>query len=75
MAIRRRKAKAKAKKATTHPHEKTLVRAGLAKSARMNDKTRKKIAKLTKGEVKALVSAKRKLGFKGTLHGKSGDFF
>lgn len=73
MAARRRKAKAK--KATTHPHEKSLVKAGLAKSARMMDKTRKKIAKLTKGEVKALVSAKRKLGFKGTLHGKSGDFF
>lgn len=73
MATRRRKAKAK--KVTTHPHEKSLVRAGLAKSARMGDKARKKIATLTKGEVKAMVSAKRKLGFKGTLHGKSGDFF
>jgi hypothetical protein len=76
MATRRRRAKpkAKAKKAAAHPHEKALVRSGLAKSNRMDDKSRKKLAKLTKTEVKSLVSAKRKLGFKGTLHGKSGDF-
>ena len=66
--------KATKKAAKTHPHEKTLVKAGLAKSARMNDKSRKNLAKLTKGEVKALVSAKRKLGYKGNLNGKSGDF-
>lgn len=74
MATRRKKATSKAKKAMMHPHEKALVKAKLAKSAKMTDKARKRLAKLTKNEVKALVSAKRKLGFKGSLHGKSGDF-
>jgi hypothetical protein len=47
-----------------HPHEKSLIRAGLAKAARITDAQRKKIAKLTKAEVKALVSASRKLRLK-----------
>ena len=75
MSPTRRKSAKKGKKAKAHPHEKALVKAGLAKPARMSDAQRKKIAKLTKGEVKALASAKRKLRFKGSLHGKGADFF
>jgi len=49
------------------------MRAGLLKAARTTDAHRKKIAKLSKAEVRALVSAKRKLRFRGSMHG-SGDF-
>ena len=62
-------------KAAVHPNVKQLASAGLAKAARLTDALRKKVAKLTKTEVKALVSAKKKLKFKGTLHGKGADFF
>lgn len=65
----------KTAKTKKHPHEKHLVRAGLAKAARVSDSQRKKIAKLSAGEVKALVSAKRKLGYKGSMHGRGADFF
>jgi hypothetical protein len=69
--MRRKRAKAK-----THPHEKSLIRSGLVKATRMTDALRKRIAKLTKPEVKALMSAKRKLRFRGSLHGKGkGDIF
>jgi hypothetical protein len=68
-------ARKKATKAKTHPHEKTLSRAGLTKSSRMTAAHRKKIAKLSGSEVKALVSAKKKLGYKGSMHGKGADIF
>lgn len=48
--------------------EKILSRAGLVKDARLTDAKRKKLAKLTIGEVKALVSVMRKLGYKGSMH-------
>lgn len=67
-ATRRKTAKAK-----MHPNVKSLMRAGLLKAARTTDAHRKKIAKLSKAEVRALVSAKRKLRFRGSMHG-SGDF-
>lgn len=69
------KARKKAAKAAVHPHVKSLVRAGLAKASRVTAAQRKKIAKLSGSEVKALVSAKRKLGFKGSMHGKGADIF
>jgi DNA-binding MarR family transcriptional regulator len=62
---RRKTAKAKAKMSR---QEKTLVRAGLIKSARLKDVHRKKLAKLTLAEAKTLARVKRKLGYKGTLH-------
>lgn len=62
---RRKKVKAKAK---VSRQEKTLVRAGLVKSARLKDEHRKKLAKLTLAEAKTLVRIKRKLGYKGTMH-------
>jgi hypothetical protein len=65
----------KAPKAKRHPHEKRLIRAGLVKAARVTDAQRKKIAKLSKGEVRALMSAKRKLRYKGSMHGSGADFF
>ena len=56
----------KTAKAKMDPREKALIRAGLLKATRITDADRRKIAKLTSAEVKALVSVKRKLGFKGT---------
>ena len=69
-------AKKKAAKAkTTAKHEAKLHKAGLVDSATMSDESRKKLAKLKPEEVKALVSAKKKMGFSGTLHGSGADFF
>lgn len=58
----------KTAKAKITPQKKILIRAGLIKDARLKDTHRKKLAKLTKAEVRALVSAKRKLGYKGSMH-------
>lgn len=58
----------KAKKMTRQ--ETMLSRSGLVKLARLTDAQRKKVAKLTTGEVKALLSVRRKLGYKGSLHVK-----
>jgi hypothetical protein len=60
---KRKKAKVKMSR-----QEKLLSRSGLVKDARLSEGQRKKLAKLTTGEVKALVSVKRKLGYKGSLH-------
>jgi hypothetical protein len=62
---KRKKAKVKAKMSR---QEKLLSRSGLVKEARLTDAQRKKLAKLTTGEVKALMSVKRKLSYKGSLH-------
>jgi hypothetical protein len=65
----------KAKTPATHPHEKRLAKAGLVKSGKLTTGHRKRIAKLSHAEVRALVSAKRKLGYKGTMHGAGADLF
>lgn len=52
-----------------------LTKAGLIDEAAMTDDHRKTIAKLKPDEVKALVSAKKKMGFTGKLHGPGADFF
>ena len=54
--------------------ERNLAKAKLVSSKRLTAGHRKKIAKLSPSEVKALVSAKKKLG-KGSLHGSGADFF
>jgi DNA-binding MarR family transcriptional regulator len=58
----------KTTKAKVSPQEKILVRAGLIKGGRLKDDQRKKLAKLTLAEARALVSVKRKLGYKGSMH-------
>jgi hypothetical protein len=71
MATTRRKTA----KAKMHPHVKSLTRAGLLKARQLTDAARKKIAKLSKAEVRAMVSAKRKLRFRGSMHGSGDDIF
>lgn len=63
------KAKATAKSAAT------LHKAGLIDQETMSDEHRKKLSKLKPDEVKALVAAKKKLGFSGKMHGPGADFF
>lgn len=63
---------AKAKK--PHKNETALLKARLVSAKELTDGHRKKIAKLSAGEVKALVSAKKKLGG-GSLHGRKGADF
>lgn len=71
-----KKAPTKAAKAkTAAKHEATLHKAGLVDSANMSDDQRKRLAKLKPEEVKALVAAKKKMGFAGNLHGSGADFF
>ena len=53
----------------------TLHKAGLIDHATMTDENRKRLAKLKPEEVKALVAAKKKLGFAGKLTGPGADFF
>lgn len=48
--------------------ESILRRAGLVSASRLNDAKRARLAKLTVAEARALVSAKRKLGYRGSLH-------
>lgn len=68
----RKKAKAGPKVSAAEKH---LVKAKLVVGKRLTAAHRKRIAKLTAHEVKALVSARRKLGSKGTLHIAGGDMF
>ena len=63
------KAKTAAKSAAT------LHKAGLIDHPSMSDDHRKRLAKLNPAEVKALVAAKKKLGFTGKLGGAGADFF
>ena len=53
----------------------TLHKAGLIDHATMTDENRKRLAKLKPEEVKALIAAKKKLGFAGKLTGPGADFF
>lgn len=64
---RRKRATAKAKVRLSRA-EKVLIRAGLIRDARLKDAHRKKLAKLTLAEARALVRVKRKLGYKRSLH-------
>jgi len=68
-ATKKAKAAPKHSKAETH-----LLKARLVDAKRLTGAHRKKIAKLTPGEVKALISAKKKLGSTGSLHGAGADF-
>jgi hypothetical protein len=68
----KKKAKAGPKRSAAEAH---LVKARLVDATRLTDAHRKKIAKLSAHEVKALVSARRKLGSKNTLHLEGGDIF
>ena len=53
----------------------TLHKAGLIDHPGLSDDHRKRLAKLNPAEVKALVAAKKKLGFSGKLGGAGADFF
>jgi hypothetical protein len=68
----RKKATAGPKRSAAEAH---LLRAKLVVATHLTAAHRKKIAKLTPHEVKALVSARRKLGTKGSLHIAGGDIF
>lgn len=73
----KKKAKSPAKKAASAQSaaETHLLKARLVSSKHLTSSHRKKLATLSASEVKALVSAKKKLG-KGSLHGRGGaDFF
>ena len=48
--------------------ETILSRVGLVKSASLTNEQRQNLAKLTIGEVRALVSVKRKLRYPGSMH-------
>ncbi len=74
-AQREKAAKAKAKVKATAKSTATLLKAGLIDHEMMTDDHRKRVAKLKPEEVKALVTAKKKLGFTGKLHGAGADFF
>ena len=75
-AAAKKSASTKAAKAkSTAKSVATLHKAGLIDHATMTDDNRKRLAKLKPEEVKALVAAKKKLGFAGKLTGPGADFF
>ncbi len=45
-----------------------LVKAGLLIEKELNDEIRRRVETLTDDEIKALISVKQKLGYRGTLH-------
>lgn len=51
--------------------ESILKRARLVSESRLNEATRKKVAKITVAEARALASVKRKTGYPGSLHIRS----
>lgn len=67
-------AKKKAAAKQPHKNETALLKARLVSSKELTGTHRTKISKLSAGEVKALVSAKKKLGG-GSLHGRKGADF
>lgn len=67
---------AKAAKAkTAAKHATKLHKAGLIDEASVSDDYRKRLGKLKPEEVKALIAAKKKLGFSGKMGGAGADFF
>ena len=64
----RRKTARKTARTRVLRQESILKRSGLVSESKLNDAKRAKLAKLTVAEAKALVSAKRKLGYRGSLH-------